>query len=109
MNTAEVNGAKRADETFVIAKTDEGYRVCSPLSPGKQYVVSGLPDQPQSTCQEFANHDGDPQWLCQHILAVLKETEAASQSQTPSTAPAGGRGSGNPPVRTTKTAPNGRN
>jgi hypothetical protein len=107
MNTAEVTGAQRAAETFVIAKTDEGYRVCSPLEPGRQYVVTGLPDQPQCTCQEFASHDGDPQWLCPHILAVLKETEAASQS--PSTAPAGSRGSGNPPARTTKTAPSAKN
>jgi len=105
MNTAEVTGAGRADQTFVIAKTDEGYRVCSPLEPGRQYVVTGLPNQPQCTCQEFASHDGDPEWLCQHILAVLKEAPPAS----PATAPAGDRGAGNPPGRTARSAPAGRN
>ena len=109
MNTAEVNGAQRADETFVIAKTDEGYRVCSPLEPGRQYVVTGLPDQPQCTCQEFASHDGDPEWLCQHILAVLKESIATQPAASPSTAAAGSRGSSNPPARTAKAAQNGRN
>lgn len=110
MKASETNGTSITSETFIIAATDEGYRVCSALTPGRQYLVTGLPDQPQCTCQDFASHDGDPQWLCEHILAVIKETEAASQSQTGSTtATAGNGGSGNPPARTAKAAQNGRN
>jgi hypothetical protein len=110
MNTTEIDRAKGAEETLVIAKADEGFRVCSPLNPGKQYLVTGLPDQPQCTCQEFASHDGDPEWLCAHILAVLKETGAPTQAQTNgATAPAGSRGSYGPPTTTTRKVPGGKN
>jgi hypothetical protein len=75
MNTAETERTDTAaqNETFVIAKTDDGFRVCSPLAPAKQYVVSGLPDDPRCTCPEFVHNEGDPAWYCKHILAVLKQ------------------------------------
>lgn len=59
--------------TFVIMKTNEGYRVCSPLNPANQFVVSGLPGQAQCTCPEFERHDTDPNYICPHIEAVQNE------------------------------------
>jgi hypothetical protein len=103
MNATETPLAAGTDETFVIAKTDEGYRVCLPRTPAKQFVVSGLPDKPHCTCPEFARHDGDPTWQCDHIAAVLKGTNGQH------TAPDGSRGSDEPPARTEKKAPGGRN
>ncbi len=106
MNTVETE----EKETFVIAKTDEGFRVCSPLTPGKQFVVTGLPDVPHCTCPEYSSHDGDPEYLCKHILAVLQEMNTpAPPPATPATAPAGSRGSNEPPATTTRKAPGGRN
>ena len=66
--------------TFVIMKTNEGYRVCSPLTPATQYVVSGLPDQPQCTCAEFERHDTDPNYMCPHIEAVLNDTDRSART-----------------------------
>jgi hypothetical protein len=79
MNATEIErrDSSTETETFIIAKTDEGFRVCSPLTPAKQYVVSGLPDNPQCTCPEFAKNEGNPGWHCEHIQAVLKNTGGA--------------------------------
>jgi hypothetical protein len=46
-------------ETFVIAKTTEGFRVCSPLNPASQYVVTGIPDAPRCTCPDYQQNEGD--------------------------------------------------
>ena len=62
-------------ETFVISRTDEGFRVYNPAYPTKSYVVSGSPEEPQCTCPDFQTHEGDPQWRCKHILAVLNNLE----------------------------------
>lgn len=106
MNAAETE----TKETFVIAKTDEGFRVCSPLTPGKQFVVTGLPDTPHCTCPEFGSRDGDPEYVCKHILAVLQEMNTpASPAPSPETATAGSRGSDGPPKATARKAPAGRN
>jgi hypothetical protein len=108
MNTTETT--PNEGETLVIAKTEEGFRVCSPLTPGKQYLVTGLPDAPHCTCPEFGSHDGDPEYLCKHILAVTKKTAAGGQPQpAPTAAPAGSRGSNKPPATSTKKAPVGKN
>lgn len=106
MNTSDIE--RKESPSLIIARSDQGFRVYSPLTPGKQYVVSGLPAQPHCTCQEFASHEGDPQWLCPHILAVLKETETASQ---PPTAPATSAGSGpeNPEAGTGRRSAGGKN
>ncbi len=106
MNTTTTSGT----ETFVIAKTDEGFRVCSPLTPAKQYVVTGLPDEPHCTCPEFGSHDGDPEYLCKHILAVLQEMNTPSPPQAEATpAPAGSRSGNQPPTSTARKAPAGKN
>src|ERR1044071_1424708 len=57
-------------EQFIVAKTDEGYRVCSPLTPALQFGIRGTPDHPVCNCPDSQNHASDPQWRCKHILAV---------------------------------------
>ena len=57
-------------ETFIVAKTDEGFRVCSPLAPANQFVVRPDGDILRCTCPDYQHHAGDPEWRCKHILAV---------------------------------------
>lgn len=72
-------------EPLVISKTDEGFRVFSPVaSPMKSYVVSGSPEAPACTCPDFQYHQGNPQWRCKHILAVLNGLETPPGNGTPS-------------------------
>jgi len=61
---------RAATETLVIAMTDEGYRVYSPASPTKFYLVSADLDAPACTCPDFQLHRSDPDWRCKHVLAV---------------------------------------
>jgi hypothetical protein len=104
------DAAPQMSETFVIAKTDDGFRVCSPLSPAKQYVVTGIPDDPQCTCPDFTHPDRPPEWQCKHIQAVLNELNGATQPKV-NVVPlaSGNRGSDAPPTRTERKAPGGRN
>lgn len=60
-------------ETFVISRTDEGFRVYSPANPTKSYMVSGSAEALTCTCPDFQYHASDPQWQCKHILAVLNQ------------------------------------
>jgi len=62
-----------ANDMLVIARTDEGFRVYSPADPAKSYIVSGSPKAPVCTCAEFQYHEGDPNWRCRHIRAVLAQ------------------------------------
>src|SRR2546428_686009 len=61
------------NETWVIARTEEGFRVYAPADPTKSYTVGGGPDDPTCTCPEFQHHEGDPRWRCKHIQAVLQQ------------------------------------
>lgn len=58
--------------TWVISRTEEGFRVYSPAYPSNSYIVSGSPEAPACTCPDFQHHEGDPAWRCKHILAVLE-------------------------------------
>jgi hypothetical protein len=60
-------------EILVIAKADDGFRVYSPANPSKSYLVSGSTEAPQCTCLDFQYHEGDPDWRCRHIAAVLDQ------------------------------------
>lgn len=63
---------RRAEtEPLIIAETEAGFRVHSPLSSGGPYLVTGLPDIPACTCPDFQHHADDPEWRCKHVLAVL--------------------------------------
>src|SRR5260370_32983027 len=65
--------SKRNDpaETWVISRTEEGFRVYSPSDPTKSYIVGGGPDDPTCTCPDFQHHEGDPRWRPQPMRAVL--------------------------------------
>src|SRR2546422_7941314 len=85
-----INGRKeRAEnERLIISLNDEGnFRVYSPAYPTRSYTVSGTPDGPKCTCPDFESHKDDPEWKCQHMLAVLnlfnKSSEPAGQSKKP--------------------------
>ncbi len=66
---------RAATETLVIQKTDEGFRVFAPTNPARQYIVSGIPDDPACSCPDFEVHAEDPDWRCKHILAVMRRGE----------------------------------
>ena len=57
-------------ETWVIAETENGYRIHSPTSRGRPYLVTGIPDAPRCTCPDFEHHENDREWRCKHVLAV---------------------------------------
>lgn len=60
-------------ETFVIARTEDGFRVYNPEDPARSYIVGGGPDQPTCTCPEFHPGGNGPNGHCRHILAVLQQ------------------------------------
>src|SRR5262249_51324745 len=60
------------EERLIISLNDEGnFKVYSPAYPTKSYTVSGTPEGPKCTCPDFEGHKNDPEWKCNHILAVL--------------------------------------
>jgi len=97
--TSQPTNRLEEKKTFIIAKGEAGYRVCSPLTPAKQYIVTGIPHDPQCTCEEFMHPDAPPGWVCEHIQAVLKEAPhlEAEVSGATSPAPAGNGSSVEPP------------
>lgn len=62
-------------ETFIISKTEGGFRVYSPAHPGMSYKVSGTSEAPTCTCPDFEAHKSDLAWQCKHILAVQTQWE----------------------------------
>jgi hypothetical protein len=62
--------APTAQETLIVVNTDNGFRVCSPLTPAKQHTVTGVPNEPLCSCEEFQAHMDDPEFVCKHIEAV---------------------------------------
>jgi hypothetical protein len=101
MKRTETNqGTNRLEtkDVLIIAKGEDGYRVCSPLTPARQYIVSGIPSNPQCTCADFIHPDRPPDWQCEHILAVLNEVNGTNRAKIEgSPTPAGGDGSNEPP------------
>lgn len=86
--------APRAEtETFIVAKTDEGYRVCSPMNPATQYVVKDTGDDMICTCPEFAANSQNPDWCCGHIRAVHKFMDGQN-GRSNATSPATAHGNG---------------
>src|SRR5438093_10866603 len=63
---------KAEKERLIISLNEEGnFRVYSPAYPTKAYTVSGTPEGPKCTCSDFEEHKNDPDWKCNHMLAVL--------------------------------------
>lgn len=78
------NRKERAEnETLVISQSEEGFRVYSPAYPTKSYIVSGSPEAPACSCPDFEYHQGDPDWRCKHILAVLEHVHKAGSCVPP--------------------------
>jgi hypothetical protein len=77
------------NDRLIISLNEEGnFRVYSPAYPQRSYTVSGTPEGPICTCPDFEGHKGDPEWKCNHMIAVLnlvnKSSEPpASQEQAP--------------------------
>jgi hypothetical protein len=77
-----VNGRKdrTENERLIISLNDEGnFRVYSPAYPTRSYTVIGTTNGPKCTCPDFEGHKNDPEWKCQHMLAVLNLLNKASE------------------------------
>lgn len=59
-------------ETFVISKTENGFKVYSPTGYTRPAIVTGIPDTPSCTCADFRVNADDPDYRCAHIDAVLE-------------------------------------
>ena len=79
------------NERLIISLNEEGnFKVYSPAYPSKSYTVSGTEEGPKCTCPDFEGHKNDPEWKCNHMLAVMnllnKSNEpAAAQNKEPQT------------------------
>jgi len=71
------------NETFVIARTEEGFQIHSPASGGRVYQVTGSPEEPECSCPDFQHHASDPDWRCKHVLAVLHRKDSAIENGEP--------------------------
>src|SRR6266540_3222555 len=72
-------------ESLVISLREEGgFRVFSPAHPTRIYTVAGDADGVICTCPDFQLHRADPEWQCNHILAVknLASREDAVSGKT---------------------------
>jgi len=65
------------NETLIISRTDEGFRVYCPAYPTKSYTVSESPEEP--LLPGFPVHEGDSQRLCKHIMAVFNQLEKSEK------------------------------
>jgi hypothetical protein len=66
----EVRKERAENGTFVISRTDEGFRVYSIHNPSHIYLVRQEADRWTCTCPDFEVHKADTTWRCKHILAV---------------------------------------
>jgi hypothetical protein len=74
--------ARVQNETLVISRSEEGFRVYNPADPGNCYTVGGGPDAPTCTCPDFKYHQNDPNWRCKHILTVLNQVGGPTDGDT---------------------------
>jgi len=95
---------RATQETFVTRKTEEGYRVYSPTTPAKSYLVTVDADAPTCTCPDFEYHKSDPDWQCKHILAVWNRPRPVEAGSAPAVASTAAREGG----KTTQVDPPGR-
>src|SRR5262249_46851340 len=69
------------EERLIISLNETGnFKVYSPAYPTKSFTVSGTPEGPKCTCPDFESHKNDPEWKCQHMLAVLDLLNKSSES-----------------------------
>src|SRR5215813_8089932 len=71
------------EERLIISLNEDGnFRVYSPAYPTKSYTVTGTPEGPKCTCPDFEGHKNDPEWKCNHMLAVLNLLNRSSEPAT---------------------------
>jgi hypothetical protein len=69
-------------ETWIISRTEEGFRVYSPTNPIPSYIVGGSREAPTCTCPDFQYHEGDLRWRCRHIQAVLEQFKPKAKASS---------------------------
>ena len=86
----EARTERAENGTFVVSKTEEGFRVYSIHSPSHIYLVRQEGDRWTCTCPDFEYHKLDTTWRCKHILAVApwNKKEAAQNPANAAEAPA---------------------
>ena len=75
------------NETLIISRVDEGFRVYSPANPLNSYIVSGSPEAPLCTCPDFEHHAGNLNWHCKHIKVVLDQFNGSNGQKNQSGSP----------------------
>jgi SWIM zinc finger len=66
----DVRNERAENGTFVISKSDGGFRVYSVHNPSNIYLVVMEGDRWTCTCPDFESHKADTTWRCKHVLAV---------------------------------------
>lgn len=84
---SEKQQARAPEETLVISRVEEGFRVYSPANPMNSYIVSGSPEEPLCTCPDFEHHTGNLHWHCKHIKAVLEQFNGSNGQKNQSGSP----------------------
>jgi hypothetical protein len=72
----DVRKERAENGTFVISRTEEGFRVYSLHNPSHIYLVRQEADRWTCTCPDFEIHKADTTWRCKHILAVAPWSKA---------------------------------
>jgi hypothetical protein len=61
------------DDSLIISRTEDGFRVYWLADPTNSHFVSGSLEAPNCSCPEFQHHEGSLAWYCDHIRAVVEQ------------------------------------
>lgn len=101
----EARTERAENATFVVSKTEEGFRVYSIHNPSHIYLVKQEGERLTCTCPDFEFHKADTAWQCKHILAVASTNGSqgkeapAPPDQLPAQPPAASNNGSKPPRR----------
>jgi len=70
--TSRTNRSPKSEASFLIAKTDIGYRVVTPFDPSKNYLVRIMNGRLTCNCPDFEAKKADSTYSCKHIAAVVE-------------------------------------
>jgi hypothetical protein len=80
----EVRKERAGNGTFVISRTEDGFRAYSVHNPSKMYLVKREGQRWTCTCPDFEVHKADTTWRCKHILAAVPwQNNGQAQTQAP--------------------------
>jgi hypothetical protein len=79
----EVRKERAENGSFVVSRTEGGFRVYSVHNPSRIYLVRQEGERWTCTCPDFETHKTDTTWRCKHILAIAPWQQNQS-SETPS-------------------------